>query len=199
MEPSLHRAYLCKKYYPLAYWKGLFYAYLALLKLSLTKTLPELEITQSEIAIQQAVDLFSTRSVVEGDELYRAARLIRVLRQEVVQEIVKPRHKVKSRMGASLMYEMILSALVWKKRKATGQREDSRNRPLNNNLIENALRMDTTFFMSDMSLQAMDELIASSGYLIDGMGPMALDTNFLDTPMFDQVSFAVNTAFFCPF
>jgi hypothetical protein len=137
--------------------------------------------------------------MVEGDELYRAARLIRVLRQEVVQEIVKPRHKVKSRMGASLMYEMILSALVWKKRKATGQREDSRNRPLNNNLIENALRMDTTFFMSDMSLQAMDELIASSGYLIDGMGPMALDTNFLGTPMFDQVSFAVNTAFFCPF
>ncbi|KAE9382121.1 hypothetical protein N431DRAFT_440904 [Stipitochalara longipes BDJ] len=173
-------------YYPRAYWKGLFYACLALLKLSLTKSLPELEIAQSEIAIQQAVDLFTTCSRVAGDELYRAARLIRVLTQEAVQEIVKPRHEVKSRMGASLMYEILLSAVVWKKRKAAEQLEHSRSRPLNNKLGESTSRMDNPIFISDMSPRTMDELIASSGYLVDGMGPMGLDTSFWDTSMLDQ-------------
>jgi hypothetical protein len=160
-------------YYPRAYWRGLAYACLALLKLSVTKALPKPEIIQSENTIKQAVELFSACSTTEGDELYRAARLIRFLGQEAVQEIIQPRHEVKSRMGASLIYDMIMSALALRKRKEAEQREDSRNwLPQSNSLIgENASRVDTTFSMSDFSMsdvspRAMDEWIASSGYLL---------------------------------
>jgi hypothetical protein len=182
-------------YYPRAYWKGLGYACLTLLKLSLTKTIPELEIVQSEIAIQQAVELLSACSTVEGDELHRMARLIRFLRQEAVQEIVKPRHQVKSRMGASLMYEMILSAVALKKTKAREQSEDERSRPQKEDEIENASPMNTASSIAGMSLQEIDELIASSGCPTDWIGPMGLDTNFWDTPMFDQVSLEADTTF----
>ncbi|KAF2095886.1 hypothetical protein NA57DRAFT_58956 [Rhizodiscina lignyota] len=171
-------------YYPRAYWKSLGYACLALLKLSLTKGLPKFEVIQSEIAIQRAVDLLSTCSTVEGDELHIIARLICLLRQEASQEVVRPRQEVKSRMGASLMYDMVFSVVGWMKQMDPEQRKDSRNLPQNNNSIENASRMDTTFSISEMPPQAMDGLIANSGYLIDSMG---LDTNFWDASMFDQL------------
>lgn len=185
-------------FYPRSYWKGLVHACLVLLKLTLMRTLPELEACQSEVAIQQAVDLLTACSV-EGDELYRVTRLICFLRQEAVQEVIEPRHKVHSRMGASLMYEMIFSVLAWKKQKAREQHEDSRNRPKDSNLIENASRMDTNFSMPDWSPRAIDELIASSGYLIEGLGPMELDTNFWDTSMFDQVCLAIDAILLCTF
>lgn len=178
-------------FYPRTYWYGFIYACLVLMKLSLTKTLPEVETRQSEAAIQQAVELLSACSMVEGDELCRVAKLIRLLGEEAVQEIVQPRRKVHSRMGASLMYEIIFSALVWMKQKAREQHEDSMNRPEGNNPVEDASWMDTGFSMADMSSRGMNELIASSGYLIKGLAPTGLDTNLWDTSMFDQVRLAI--------
>jgi hypothetical protein len=190
-------------YYPRAYWRGLGYACLALVKLCLTKTIPKLEIIQSENAIHQAVHLMSACSMVEGDELHREAKMIRFLRHEAVQEmIVQPLHEVKSRMGASLMYEMILSALVWKKRKSPEKFAESTNRPPqeNNRVGESALRINATSSasglpMSQISPGTIDEWITSSGYLLDGMGPKGFDASVWDTSMFDQVSLTADTIF----
>jgi hypothetical protein len=77
---------------------------------------------------------------------------------------------VKSPVDASLMYEMILSAVVWTKHKP-------KHRPWKNSSINSALRIDTPFLMAEMSLKAMDELVTSSGFV------------------FDQVSLAIDNAF----
>ena len=183
-------------FYPRPYWKGLVYACLVLLKLSFTQTLPPSETHKSETAIQQAVDLLTACSSEEGaDELHRVARLIRLLRQDAMQEIVKPRHEVRSRMGASLMYEIILSVLVWKKQKV---REGSGCGPKDEgtDMIEDPAEKATAGLTSDMSPHAMDELFASSGYLIEGLGPVGFDTNFWETSFFDQVSLVCRRYFF---
>jgi hypothetical protein len=182
-----------QSYYPRAYWKGLAYASLALLKLNLTKSLPELETTQSEAAIRQAFHLYKACSVAEGDELDVAAKIIRTLGKEATQETIKPSCTVKSRMGASPMYEMIMSALVWRKQRALEQREESRNQPEKNNSIEHASRMDNTSDAPSTSPQELDKLIASSGCLMDDLGPVGLYADFWDTSMFDHVSTAVDT------
>ncbi|KAK6399111.1 hypothetical protein LTR65_000669 [Meristemomyces frigidus] len=54
----------------------------------------------------------------EGDEVHRMARLIRFLGQEAVLEFIEPRHEVNTRIGASLMYEIVLSATLWIKQQA---------------------------------------------------------------------------------
>jgi hypothetical protein len=174
-------------YYPRAYWKGLGYACLVLLKLNLTKSLPKFEMAQSEHAIQQALVLFEACSIVDGDENQRAAKIIRILVQEDTREFLKPQCSVKSRMGASLMYEMVLSAVAWKKRKAAGQRKDLRDQPFDNNLIEASSQTDTPSPTLDISPQKIDEWTASSGYVVDGTGPTWLDMNFWDTSVFDQI------------
>ncbi|KAI1629489.1 hypothetical protein EDD37DRAFT_604375 [Exophiala viscosa] len=180
-------------FYPRNYWYGLVYACLVLMKLSLTNTLPEVESGRSKVAIQQAVDLLNSCSVVP-DELSRVAKLIGLLRREAVQEIIQPRHKVHSRMGASLMYEIIFSVLYWKKRKQKGQQhEDSTIWPNFDHETRDASQMDTGLAMPDTSSRGMDELIASSGYLIEGWGTNTFDANLWDTSAFDQVRLAVGT------
>jgi len=184
-------------FYPRNYWYGLVYACLVLMKLSLTNSLPEVEAGQSKIAIQQAEDLLNSCSM-EPDELSRAAKLIGLLRREAVQEIIQPRHKVHSRMGASLMYEMIFSVLFWKRRKERDQQhEDSTIWPNFDHEAGDASRIDTGLAMPDTSSRAMDELIASSGYLIEDWGTNTLDVNLWDTSAFDQVRLAVGTVLPC--
>ncbi|KIV79575.1 hypothetical protein, variant 1 [Exophiala sideris] len=176
-------------FYPRHYWYGLVYACLVLMKLSLTSTLPEIEADQSKSAIQLAVDLLNSCSV-EGDELYRVAKLIGLLRKEAVQELVQPRHKVQSRMGASLMYEMIFSVLFWKKRKEREQQQEPNDSiiwPNFDHNAGNAPQLDKGSITPDLSSRAMDELIASSGYLIEDWGPVMLDPNIWDTSAFDEL------------
>ncbi|KAK5129047.1 hypothetical protein LTR85_000380 [Meristemomyces frigidus] len=179
-------------YYPRAYWRSLGNTCLILMKLSLTNSLPEPETVASGVAIQQVLDLLSACSTEDGDELYRISKLIRLLGHEAVQEIIKPRNQVNSRMGASLMYEIVQSATLWTKQKATERREERSNLPNDNSLIDYSSGFDPGFSMADLSPHAMDELIASSGYLFEGMGPTGFDDSFWDTSLFDQ--YAIDAA-----
>ena len=172
-------------FYPRGYWRGFVYACLILLKLNLTKTLPDLETSQSEVFIQQAVNLL-TACAIEGDELYRVTTLIRFLSKEARQEAISPRHEVRSRMGASLMYEMIFSVLAWRKQQAREQRRDLMNRPEDSNPTGGISHMDS-LFIPDISPGAMDELLASSGSLIEELGPIGLHADFGNLSMFNQV------------
>ena len=172
-------------FYPRSYWRGFVYACLILLKLNLTKTLPDPETSQSEVFIQQAVKLL-TACAIEGDELYRVTTLIRFLSKEARQEAISPRHEVRSRMGASLMYEMIFSVLAWRKQQAAEQRRDLMNRPEDSNPTGNISHMDS-LIIPDMSPEAMDELLASSGSLIEELGPIGLDADFWPLSMSNQV------------
>lgn len=175
-----------QRYYPFIYSKYLGYACLLLLKLRVTESLPERETSQSETAIHEALDLLNACSMVQGDEFDVIARMVRLLGQEAVQEIVKPRYEVKSRMGASLMYEMIMSALAWRKHKAREQRKGSESQPQDHALIENAPCIDTSP-NSDMFPQEVSGLFTGSGH-VDGTGPMGFDSNFWDTAVLEQVS-----------
>lgn len=163
-----------------------------LLKLTLTKGLPDIETRQSELAIERVLGLLSTCATAGGNELQITAFVISLVGQAPVQEISKPRHDVRTRMSASLVYEMILSALASDEQKAEEQRQVSKSRQNDEVLPQTASRLDSDSLMSGIFPLAMDEWIASSGHLIDSWRPLGIDTSFWDTFVFDQVSSAVD-------
>jgi hypothetical protein len=145
-------------FYPRNYWYGFVYALLILMKLSKMETLPGLEIQQGEATIQQALSLMTSCSMVPGDEHSRVLRLIGRLRQEAAQELIQSQHSIHSRMGASLMYKLIFSAIMWDNRKI--KEELMRNGPVKGKLskpfdyliegwVPNVLDMDDWAMLMD--------------------------------------------------
>jgi hypothetical protein len=183
-------------FYPLNYWKGVFYACMGLIKLNITKGLPDIEMKHCEVTVQQVIVLLNACSTRKDDEHDRLAKLVLLLSQDAVQEILKPRQEVRSRMGASLMYEMILSAVAWKKQKERERQMTWEQQRALMTQSENSGHVGNTEKPTPgLYVETMDDFMASPGYFFEGLGPVGYDTNIWDTSVFDQVRLTIDSSF----
>jgi hypothetical protein len=172
-------------YYPRSYWHAFVYACLILLKLSHMKSLPEFAASPIDDTIGQAVDLLFKCSSSEVDILHRMAVLIRFLNQEGVSEVVKPQKEVHSRMGASLLYEMIKSAIACQKqREKELQKATMKVKPA---IAVTMTQSNHSSPLGSISPGTVNQFLMVECFPDAGSEFMDYDMNDWDVPVFDQV------------
>ncbi len=109
-------------YYPYFCFRFANQAVYALLKVSALNRLSATELNNVNESIKLGHSAFRACSSVENDDYARAARVVETLCKKGVIDQT-PGNPVQSRLGASLSYELIVTAVKWYKQKDKNSRQ----------------------------------------------------------------------------
>lgn len=100
---------------PKFYFRFAGMAVLVLLKVTLLNKLPLEEMQEAEASIALGINTFQTCSIAEGDEYDRASKALQLLSKKEVIESARAKCPVESRLGASLMFELLAALVRWRR------------------------------------------------------------------------------------